>query len=148
MGNIPAKGRADYLALGDWDAACSICGRKRKAGMLVQNWKGQWRCPEHNEPRQPQDFVRGMPDVQTPAFVQREIDIDAQICTYNGISAVPGFAIPGCSLPGRAIWDQDYYPPTYPIPPSPIYYAWLTETGQPWLTDRGQYWETRSDTDS
>jgi len=27
----PAKGRADFFAPGDWNYACSMCGRKRKA---------------------------------------------------------------------------------------------------------------------
>ena len=63
-------GRADYLLLGDWNAVCEMCGRKRKASMLVKNWQGGWRCPEHNEPRQPQDFVRATPDTQTPPWAQ------------------------------------------------------------------------------
>jgi len=61
---------ADYLALGDWNANCSMCGRKRKASELVRNWQGQWRCPEHNESRHPQDYVRGVPENQTPPFTQ------------------------------------------------------------------------------
>lgn len=114
----PGRGRADYLELGDWNAACSMCGRKRKASTMVQNWQGLWRCPEHNEPRQPQDFVRGIADIQTPAWVQVQEDLQTNICTYNGISAIPGLAIPGCMLPGRAIWDQDFYPPLPPpFPP-------------------------------
>lgn len=63
-------GRADYLELGGWNAVCYQCGRKRKASMLVRNWQGYYVCPEHNEPRQPQDFVRSVPDVQTPPWVQ------------------------------------------------------------------------------
>jgi len=78
-----------------------MCGRKRKASTMVQNWQGLWRCPEHNEPRQPQDFVRGLQDIQTPPWVQPEEDTDIQVCTYNGCSAVPGWATPGCSIPGR-----------------------------------------------
>lgn len=70
----PGKGRADYLELGDWNAACSMCGRKRKASTMVKNWQGMWRCPEHNEPRQPQDFVRGIPDKQTAPWVQTQTD--------------------------------------------------------------------------
>lgn len=106
MAKGPVKGRADFWEPGDYNAACSICGRKRKASQMVQNWQGQWRCPEHNEPRQPQDFVRGIQDIQTPPWVQLETDIDVQICTFNGISAIPGVALPGCMLPGRTIWDQ------------------------------------------
>lgn len=77
-------GRADYLALGDWNAVCSMCGRKRKASELQRNWQGMWRCPEHNEPRQPQDFVRAVPDVQTAPWVQSPVDIfvmTAFLCT-------------------------------------------------------------------
>lgn len=63
-------GQADYLELGDWNAVCSMCGFKRKAGTLTKNWQGMWRCPIHNESRQPQDFVRAVPDVQTPPWTQ------------------------------------------------------------------------------
>lgn len=66
------KGRADYLLLGDWNAACSMCGRKRKASQLVRNWQGLYRCPSHNEPRQPQDFVRNVKDVMTVPWAQPE----------------------------------------------------------------------------
>jgi hypothetical protein len=95
------KGRADYLSLGDYNAACSMCGRKRKASTLVKNWQGLWRCPKHNEIRHPQDFVRAIPDIVTPPWFQGETDIDIQVCTINGQSAIPGYATPGCSIPGR-----------------------------------------------
>jgi hypothetical protein len=102
------RGRADYFAPGDWNVACSMCGRKRKASQMVKNWQGQWRCPEHNEPRQPQDFVRGVQDIQTPPFAQLEEDIDLTVCTFNGCSAIPGWAIPGCSIPGRTAIEPLY----------------------------------------
>lgn len=63
-------GRADYLALGQWNVVCFQCGRKRKSGQVVKNWQGFYVCPEHNEPRQPQDFVRGVPDTQQPEWTQ------------------------------------------------------------------------------
>ena len=98
----PIKGRADHLDLGTWNAACSMCGRKRKANELVRNWQGMWRCPEHNEPRQPQDFVRAVPDVQTVPWAQPETDVYVTFnCDTNGRSAIPGWAMPGCSLPGN-----------------------------------------------
>lgn len=80
-------GQADYLELGQWNARCSMCGFKRKSGTLVKNWQGMWRCPIHNEPRQPQDFVRAVPDVQTPPWVQ-PLNEDSfvagvLICTQN-----------------------------------------------------------------
>jgi hypothetical protein len=61
-----------------------------------------WRCPEHNEPRQPQDFVRNVPDVQSVPFAQPETDIDIIFCSFNGSSAIPHYAIPGCMIPGRS----------------------------------------------
>lgn len=63
-------GRSDYFQLGDWDAMCSRCGHKFKASMLRKHWQGMWRCPKCWEPRQPQDFVRAIPDVQTPSWTQ------------------------------------------------------------------------------
>lgn len=63
-------GEADYLKLGDHNAQCFECGRKFKAGTLKRHWKGYWVCPEHWEIRQPQDFVRGTTDKQTPPWVQ------------------------------------------------------------------------------
>jgi len=103
----PTKGRADYLEIGDYNAACSLCGRKRKASTMVKNWQGFYRCPSHNEPRQPQDFVRGLQDIQTPPWVQPEEDFNLQICTFNGISAIPDYAIPGCMIPGRRVFNSD-----------------------------------------
>ena len=63
-------GQADFLKLGDWNAQCFECGRKFKASQLKRHWQGYWVCPDHWEPRQPQDFVRGTKDVQTPPWTQ------------------------------------------------------------------------------
>lgn len=103
----PVKGKADYLKLGDYNAACSMCGRKFKASEMVKNWQGMWRCPQHNEPRQPQDFVHGVQDVQTVPWSQPETDFDIQVCTFNGLSAIPGYALPGCMVPGNPVFNPD-----------------------------------------
>lgn len=63
-------GRADYYAEGSWNATCYQCGFKFKASMLKRHWQGYYVCPEHWEPRQPQDFVRAQPDLQTPPWTQ------------------------------------------------------------------------------
>jgi hypothetical protein len=90
--------RTDYYAEGDWNAMCSMCGRKRKASELVKNWKGQYRCPEHNEPREAQDFVKGIVEHPTPPWVQ-PIPADAYVgvCTPNGQTAYAGSAVAGCA---------------------------------------------------
>lgn len=100
---IPVRGRADYFAPGDWNASCSMCGRKRKASTLVKNWQGLYRCPEHDEPRQPQDFARGVKDVMTVPWSQPETDTFTKFCSLNGLSAQPGWAEPGCAIPARII---------------------------------------------
>ena len=94
------RGRADYLALGDWNARCSICGAKYKASQLKKHWQGLWRCSRCWEPRQAQDFVRAVADTQAPPWVQIPGDVFVQLCnTKNGIA---GIGIAGCLLPGRA----------------------------------------------
>lgn len=63
-----------YYKPGDFNAVCFLCGKERKASELRKHWQGYYVCPEHWEPRHPQDFVRGIPDNQSPPFVQPEID--------------------------------------------------------------------------
>ena len=61
---------ADYLNLGDWNATCFECGRKKKASTLLKHWQGYYVCPEHFETRHPQDFVRAVHEKQTPPWTQ------------------------------------------------------------------------------
>ena len=63
-------GKADYLELGSWNALCYSCGFKFKASMLKRHWQGYYVCERCWEPRHPQDFVRSVPDVQTPPWAQ------------------------------------------------------------------------------
>jgi hypothetical protein len=99
----PQKGQADYLEVGTWNAECSMCGAKRKANTMVKNWMGQYRCPEHNEPRHPQDFVRAIPERITPPWVQHpdsnQPDSFVSFCDINGQSAFPNISIPDCMIP-------------------------------------------------
>lgn len=100
----PGVGRADFLDLGDWNAFCSMCGKKRKANTMVRNWQGLYRCPEHDEPRQPQDFARGVPeDLQVPWAQELANNKFASICSLQGRIGVPGYAMPGCAIPGQPI---------------------------------------------
>ena len=97
----PVKGPADYYEPGDWNALCSLCGAKRKASWMVKNWQGYWRCPEHNEPRQPQDFVRGEQDIQTVPWAQPPSSNYIVFCDINDSCGIPGIGIPGCMIPGN-----------------------------------------------
>lgn len=57
---------------GDWIADCDVCGRKYKASVLRQRWDGLMCCPDDWEIRQPQDFVRGIPDTQIAPWLRPE----------------------------------------------------------------------------
>ena len=99
--STPSKGPADYLELGSWNAACFACGRKYKSSTMQQDWKGNYYCDKHWNPRQPQDLVRGVVDNPAPPWVQPQpTDTFQAMCTPNGLSAVPGYAMPGCMVPG------------------------------------------------
>jgi hypothetical protein len=101
----PTKGRADFLELGSWNVACSMCGRKRKANQMERNWQGLYRCPEHNEPRQPQDFVRGVKDDPSVPFAQPELDqfVDTGRCNIYQMVAYAGIGVAGCMVAGRLL---------------------------------------------
>jgi len=91
-------GRADRVTLGDWNAVCFECGRKRKASTMKKNWQGYWVCPEHWEPRHPQDFVRALPDNQTPPWVQPPADCFIGFCTPCSTSAVTDLGVADCAI--------------------------------------------------
>lgn len=88
-----------WLVLGDYNAACYECGRTRKASQLVKHWQGYYVCPEHNEARHPQDFVRGVPDPQTVPWSQPPSDTYIAVCMPRDQTAFPNLAIPGCVRP-------------------------------------------------
>lgn len=103
-------GRADYLALGDWNTVCYQCGRKRKASTMKKHWQGYWVCPEHWEPREAQDFVRNVPDNMTVPWAQpRPADVFLAGCSPAASTAIPRRAQPGCVKPN---YISPLYDPT------------------------------------
>jgi len=103
----PRKGKADYLQLGDWNSVCYQCGAKFKASELRRHWQGYYVCDKHWEARHPQDFVRGVPDIQTPPWAQpTPANQFVVICTPDGSSAMPGVAIPGCMIPAKPFYQD------------------------------------------
>lgn len=85
---------------GDWEALCDVCGRKYKASKLKQRWDGLMCCPQDWEIRQPQDFVRGVPDPQLVPWVRDEPQDQYNAVCYS-ISAVAGIAQAGCAMAGN-----------------------------------------------
>lgn len=91
-------GRADYLALGDWNAIADCCGRKRKASTLRLQWNGLRVCPEHWESRQPQDFVKAAPEHPTPSFVLHPSDLYVAVCSPAGKTAIVDYGTVDCCI--------------------------------------------------
>ena len=93
-----------YFEGGQWNASCFRCGFKYKSGELRKTWQGFWCCDTCWEPRQPQDFVRSVPDNPGVPWAQDDnwtFGGPAVLqCTVVGKSAVPGYAIAGCSISG------------------------------------------------
>ena len=56
------KGPADYFKLGDWNARCDECYLKCKANDMFLRWDNARVCSRCIEIRNPQDYVRGIPD--------------------------------------------------------------------------------------
>ena len=116
---------------GNWLVICDECGRQFKASELRQRWDGLMVCEGDWEPRQPQDFVRGVADKMAPPYTRPEqqdefifvctplttqgisdygvadcarADIDNSIrptCTLEGSSCIAEYAISGCSVAGK-----------------------------------------------
>lgn len=107
-------GKADYYADGSWNAVCFECGFKFKHFQLKKHWQGYYVCESCWEPRQPQDFVRALPDLETPPWTQPQpADVFATGCTPQGVSAIPGEAQPGCAVPGylSPMYIDNYFTP-------------------------------------
>ena len=90
-------GQADFLRVGDYNSICDVCGRKFKFSRLRQKWDNTWACEQDWEPRQPQDYLRGIPDnMSVPLsrpdppnlFIQDEIVTESPVITLSFIKAL------------------------------------------------------------
>jgi hypothetical protein len=116
---------------GSWNVICDECGRMYKSHELRMRWDGLMVCEGDWEPRQPQDFVHGVADIQAPPWTRPESSdyfifsctpISSQgladygqadcaragidngyrpVCTMEGSIAFPFTAIAGCAVAGK-----------------------------------------------
>lgn len=56
--------RNAFYKKGSWNAICDRCGFQFKSSEMRKTWEGYWVDQKCFETRQPQDFVRGIPDPQ------------------------------------------------------------------------------------
>ena len=57
-----------HYVQGQSNVICSQCGGQFKSNELRQQWDFFWACDTCFERRNPQDFVRGIPDTVRPAY--------------------------------------------------------------------------------
>jgi len=77
--------RTSYYKAGDFNLTCDWCGLKIKASTARKTWDGYYVCPEHWEPRQPLDFLKGIKDDQSVPFSRPQADhpIPLKTTTYT-----------------------------------------------------------------
>jgi len=108
---------------GSWLVICDQCGRKYKESELRLRWDGLMVCQGDWEPRQPQDYVHGVADIQTPPFVRSEQqDQFIFVCNLIGINGVADYGVADCAAANK---DNGYRPVctlegSYAIPSSGI----------------------------
>ena len=107
---------------GTFNVICDICGRQYKSYELQKRWDGFMVCKDDFEPRQPQDFVRGVADFQAPPYTRPEnADVFVGVCTPDGMSCIVDYAVADCCVTDYiALWfDFNVNPPSCDI----TYYA-------------------------
>lgn len=85
---------------GQWNAECDVCGRVFKSAQLSRAWDYSMRCRECWETRQPQDFVRAIPE-DTAAPWSRE-----WVPTYSAVanSSLPIALVVVLPNPAVPVW--------------------------------------------
>ncbi|CAB4169799.1 hypothetical protein UFOVP907_18 [uncultured Caudovirales phage] len=97
---------------GSWKVICDECGREFKSGELQLRWDGLMVCSGDWEPRQPQDFVHGVADIQAPPYVRSESsDTFIFVCDLVTINGQADYGTADCA---RADANNGYTPSNYP----------------------------------
>lgn len=95
-------GRADYLSKSEHNAICDRCGFKVKSNHLKLQWNGLMCCDSsvNNcwESRNPQDFVRGVPD--NSSVTPSRPDSNHARITYWPYPCIAGILLAGVSVTG------------------------------------------------
>jgi hypothetical protein len=93
-------GPHNYFVLGDWRFTCDECGDWPHASVASKRWDNAMVCPKCWEIRNPQDFIRGIPDRPTPPWT-RPVP-PATFLNGNGSSGTSG----GSAIVGDPLGDE------------------------------------------
>jgi hypothetical protein len=77
-------GEKDFLKLGSWNVCCDRCGQKYKGEELQKEWTGLRVCHSCHEPRNQQDFLKGVPDCKPKSYYRPEA-----VETFVDVSTTP-----------------------------------------------------------
>jgi hypothetical protein len=92
----------DVYKPGLWNAACAVCGFKKKSDQLFLNWKGFYVCEEDFEYRHPSDFLKSRLEKITVSFTRPEYDTeDTDVCYMWERSGYAGLASANCGRAGN-----------------------------------------------
>jgi hypothetical protein len=147
-------GRADFYKHGSYNVSCSMCGRKRKYDEMERNWQGYFRCPEHNEPRQPQDFVSSTRDIMTVPYALPLVQQFTSLAFEFAATVVPnvvvmvnaGLATDLDTEAGAQLQTESGNPLStesviYSSPPAAVILPpWIEPEAPPWV-GRGTDWQ-------
>lgn len=64
--------KGTYARKGDWNVICDLSGFKVKASETTLRWDGLRVITRFCEPRQPQDFIKGVKDNPTVPWTRPE----------------------------------------------------------------------------
>ena len=92
-------GHADYYKSGTYNGLCDRCGSKFKFSDLKLEWDGLYVCTANGcwEPRQPQDYVKGVRDDmsvpvsrpdQPPIYIQDETVTEIAVITLSFVKSL------------------------------------------------------------
>lgn len=87
---------------GRWKAVCDRCGFRFHSDALRMEWTGLMVCGGCWETRNPQDFVKVVPEKIVPPWIREEPpNTFAPVCYLWELSAYPNLAVPNCMIPGN-----------------------------------------------
>ena len=118
----------NYFESGSWKVICDVCGREFRAHQLTQRWDGLMVCKDDWEPRQPQDFVRGVADKIAPPWTRpdqtgltlgnagsgtggggggggtNDDGFIGTVCDQTTSQGVAGVGVAGCAKAGQVLY--------------------------------------------
>jgi len=98
-----------YFRPGDWNANCEMCGFRFKASSMRKRWDGAMVCKRCWEPRNSQDFVKGVVDnISVPWSRNLETIFPLEGCTLAGGSCYADYAVADCAICDNTTYDPEF----------------------------------------